>query len=171
MNERTIHRKLQVILDSARRSRYQSVVELRAILEAEPPISFMYRKTKDHKFHCSDKSIARSINVAINLGLLDKESGRLTDVGIKATDPQKFDRIIGKQAVNYLDQSGAPLTKIATAINKRLLQANPPITPTAVNIWLAIDEPIPFPAFAIYLRLIGYCGVLATSQSKIFLPR
>jgi hypothetical protein len=171
MNERTIHRKLQVILDVAQRRKYQSLLELRTALEDEPPISFMYRKAKDHKLHCSTRSILRTLRVAINLGLLERESGKLTDTGVRATDPQKFDRVIGKQAADYLEHAGTPLSKITTAINRRLLRADPPITPTAVNIWSALDEPMAFPTFALYLRLIGFCGVLATSQAKIFLPR
>ena len=171
MNERTIHRKLQVILDTARRGKFESLVELRAALEAEPPVSFMYRKSKDRKLHCSERSIARSIRVAVTLGLLDPDSAKLTDAGIRATDPQKFDRVIGRQAVDFLERTGASFPKIASAINKRLLHADPPMPPTAINIWSALDEPIPYPSFAMYLRLIGYCGILATSQRKIFLPR
>lgn len=175
MNERSLYRKIQVVLEHGRRGKHNSTDDLISAIQGHPPLNFIYtvldRKAGKKVPICSRNSIRRAVSVCVELEFLRPENGQLTPLGVRAANPEHFDKAVVKQLNEYFKQIKTPIEAISAAISGRLLRHNPPIVPTSENIWAAVGEPLAFEQFASYLHLLGQCGVFETSQRKSYYPR
>jgi hypothetical protein len=164
---------MQVVLEHARRGNQGTVDALISDIQAHPPLNFLYTVKKSGKkvSVCSRNSIKRALSVCVELGFLRPDNGQLTSSGVRAANPEHFDRSLEKQLGEYLAGIKTPIDAISAVISSRLLRHIPPIVPTSENIWSAIGEPIPFDRFAGYLHLLGQCGVFAASQRRSYYPK
>jgi hypothetical protein len=171
--ERSLFRKMQVVLERVRPGRCASEEEIvEAILE-DSPSCFRYERTDSstgrRRRLPSRESIRRAVQMCGELALVDLGTGRLTRTGMTAASRGRFAAVVGQQVVARLAELEIPVQHIERAITK-LLGARSPVLSTAPDIFLALGAPIPEHQFRTYLTLLGQCGVLRASQRKAYLP-
>ena len=166
---------MQVVLEHARRGKQLSVEDLVLAIQAHPPLNFVYtildKRAGKKVSVCSRNSIKRALSACVELGFIRRENGQLTPVGVRAANPEHFDKSLVKQLGEYFAGIKTPIETISAVILNRLLGHRPPIVPTSENIWSGIGEPISFEQFAGYLHLLGQCGVFETSQRRSYYPK
>ena len=173
--EHSLYRKMQIVLEHCRRGRRRSREELVGEVLKRRPLNFTYmRFDEEHDTRvpvCSRGSVSATVDLAVQLGLIDGATGNLTEVGARAADPARFDRVFNRQRSRYLDKHGLPMPRISEVILKNLLGRTPPVLPTADNIWEASGRPLANTDPRRCLNLLGQCGGLVASQRRIYLPK
>lgn len=176
IGERTVYRKIQVILDYAKDGRHNDKDSLVSYIVNQKPTNFIYyyrNVTTDEIEHgYSVKSIVHTIQLCIDLKLLSAKALTLTKIGVSASDPRRFPSIVGKKTSEFLEDNGVPLSSITNAIRKILRSSNPN-PPTGKEIWDRLqlpDEGIKYRLFRQLICLLGQCKVLMMSQKRIYLP-
>lgn len=173
-SERSVFRKVQIILEYCQPNRHKSIDELVDLIVRRSPASFVYYRSdaesEEIRAIASPKSIMHAIELAIELGLINENSGHLTKLGVSATDPRRFSRIVGNQTVELLKNKGLPLEKIEQTIFEKFLQSRPPLPPTMKRIWEALATEVKIRDFASYLNILGLTGILSVEQKRIYLP-
>lgn len=173
IGERSIYRKVQVVLDSAKAGKTKSLQELEENIISLSPINFSYtimdKKRGKRVPHCSTDSVRKTISLCIDLDLIN-EKGKLTDVGINLLDQNKFEKILSKQVLIFLKNKDITLEKMSETIKAGMLQSDPVILPTSEAIWNAFDQPMSFERFSVLLTLLGQCNTITTSRRKLFIP-
>jgi len=180
--ERTLYRKLQVILDYAKEGKHSDIGTLVAYVLKHKPTNFIYyyrdRSTDEVKRGYSESSVERTIEVLTDLMLLSPGDLSLTKRGVAATDPGRFPGIVGKGVTRFLEGRGIPLESILETI-KVILRAESPRPPTATEIWEKLGLPedseesedsIDAKAFRQMMSLLGQCEVIYMTQRRIYLP-
>jgi hypothetical protein len=174
-SERSIFRKVQVILEYCQPNKHKSIEELVDLIERRAPASFVYHRfdveSEEVKTMASHNSIMHAIELAVELGLISETSGHLTKLGVSATDPRRFSRIIGNQTVELLKNKGLPLEKIEQTIFEKFLRSRPPLPPTVKRIWEALTTEVKIKDFASYLNILGITEILSVVQKRIYLPK
>jgi hypothetical protein len=184
--ERTLYRRIQVVLEYAKEGRHPSTATFVDYIAKRQPTNFIYywrdKQTDRIRHDYSRKSILVAIEIATNLGLLWKKPDYgtadqvgLTKAGTSACDPLRFPAILGRQVLKYLSACGITL-ELVTRIIDRLLRSDPPNPPTSEAIWRALREQavsltIDDETFRRLLNLLGECKVVVAFQKRIFLPR
>ena len=176
IGERTVYRKIQVILDYAKDGRHNDKDSLISYIVNRKPTNFIYYyrnvKTDEIEHGYSEKSIDHAIMLCIDLKLLSDEALTLTKIGVSASDPRRFPSIVGKKTSKFLEDNGIPLSSITNAIRKILRSSNPK-PPTDKEIWEKLqlhDDGIKYRLFKQLTCLLGQCQVLMMSQKRIYLP-
>ncbi len=173
-SERSVFRKVQIILEYCQPNKHKSIDDLVDLIAGRAPASFVYYRSdtesEEIRAIASYKSIMHAIELAIELGLIHENSGHLTKLGVSATDPRRFSRIIGNQTVELLEHKGLSLEKIESTISDKLLHNKPPLPPTVKRIWEALATEVKIKDFASYLNILGITGILSVEQKKIYLP-
>ncbi|MBU4319655.1 MAG: hypothetical protein KJ739_00990 [Nitrospinae bacterium] len=173
IGERSIYRKVQVVLDSAKSGKTKSLQELEENIVSLSPINFSYtimdKKRGKRVPHCSTDSVHKIVSLCIDLELVN-EKGKLTDIGINLLDQDKFEKVLSKQVLIFLKNTGITLEKMSETIKADMLQSDPVILPTSEAIWNALDQPVPLERFSVLLTLLGQCNTITTSRRKLFLP-
>lgn len=174
-SERSIFRKVQVILEYCQPNKHKSIDELVDLIERKAPASFVYYRSDaesdEIKTFASYNSIKHAVSLSIELGLIHQASGQLTKLGVSATDPRRFSRIIGNQTLELLKHKELPLEKIESTIVEKLLQNKPPLSPTVKKIWEELSPEVKLKDFASYLNILGLTEILTVEQKKIYFPR
>ncbi len=174
--ERTLYRKIQVILDYAKDKKHPNIESLANYVTKQQPTNFVYyfrdRETDLIKHGYSENSIHQTIAFCINLKFLaDREPVVLTKIGIMACNPARFPNILGKQISELLSDRGVEKDAVVAAIRKTLRSETS--IPTAQEIWERLGEErdkMGFSEFKRVLNLMGQSKVLTMTQRRIFLP-
>lgn len=174
-SERSLYRKMQIILDYCQAGKHSNIDELQDLVIRHSPLNFIYHrrdpKTKEVLAQCSSSSIKAAIRLCIDLYLISAPLGKITPLGVSATDPRRFSRIIGKQVSDSMANHQVPVERIIDVINNELLRRNPPVAPTADQIWEALGIPMSLRYFRRLMHLLGQSAILQVSQQRIYLPR
>jgi hypothetical protein len=174
---RSLYRKIQIVLAESRRGRAKSRKDLVEQIERRGHADFTrYRVAEDYSVHlvpCSPESIDRVVATCVSLGLVDKDTAALTDRGLKAADPQQFDKALRQAIMSTLASLGAPLPQIKQLVSQLLASAGSGPLPT----WDALYDGLNLEGggnirktFRSYLSLLAECGGIAYSRKKLYLP-
>jgi hypothetical protein len=169
--KRSLYRKIQEVLDSAKSVRAASRADLvQAITDSNNEIfhTLQYNARLD-KFEpgISKRVVKQTVATCILLDLISGD-GRLTDTGSSALRKAHFEGIVAKQIRAHLSFQGLDVEKLNRVIAKNL-RAEPPVMPTCAVLWEAYGESIPYGRFARLLTLLAHCGGAQSSQRKIYL--
>lgn len=174
--ERTLYRKVQVVLEYAKEEKHIAKDSLIEYIESNKPTNFLCswrdKETDIIEHRYSRNSIERAIKICVDLKLLQGEKMVLTSRGKSATDPRRFPTIIGSGAKEFLETAGISLDSILNAINT-ILHLDKPYPPTSGGIWEHLGEAkstINQEEFQWLLTIVGQCQILSMSQKRIFLP-
>ena len=173
-SERSIFRKIQVILDYCQPRKHHSIDELKDVIEKKSPLNFVYYRvdtnSDETKPYASNKSISHAVDLCVELGLINSVTGHPTKLGVSASDPRRFSRIIGHQTLEILKLKGISLDEIEATIVQRLLHRTPPVSPSVKRIWAELSTEIKLKYFASYMNILGLSGILSVEQKRIYLP-
>jgi hypothetical protein len=173
-HERSLFRKVQLVLEYCQARKHNTIPDLKKIIKTKSPVNFAYYKTDDatgeRKIEPSTNSINTAVNLCVGFGLVEPNTGHLTKLGVSATDPTRYARIMGACAVDILAKKGIALDKIESIISTNLLQHKPPIPPTAREIWDHLRPQLTFREFTPYMNILGLAGILTVVQKKVYLP-
>jgi hypothetical protein len=174
--ERTIYRKIQVVLEYVKEGKHSSIDSLvEAIYKRHPTNFAFYKRDKETTEIVKDysrKSIQQVINLCIAFGLIDRNSLGLTELGVSATDPRSFSNIVGEKTGILLNEKGIPINQIENSIGL-IIKNSKPAPPTSLEIWdhlKAEKTEIQVKEFRFLMNLLGQCGILIMTQKRIFLP-
>ena len=172
--DRSLYRKMQVVLDEARSGGHRSLDGLIDGLLAKGPLNFEYRgrdpASGQKRLRCSRNSVTRAIPLCCDMGLVNGETDRLTRSGMVAVDRGRFDDVVAARVADRLDELGVSVKKMEAVITDKLLRASRPILPTSDALYDALGRLLRECEFRTYLNLLGRCGGIRTSQSRIYLP-
>lgn len=171
IGEHSLYRKIQAVLEVAKKGTTSSKDELFKEVFAKNLINFLYRRmdktTEEEEAHQSPQSIRKTVEICFNLGLI-RDKGTLTPIGIKALSPHDFDGILGKLIVKFIESHGVTIQVIEKEIID-LLHSSPPILPTAKALWEALDQPLKLDDFSVMLTLLAHCGRIISARNKIYI--
>lgn len=170
-NESSLYRKIQVVLDTAKSHRVETIDELRREIGGLKPDNFLARSydedTDTFITRISAKSIRRTVGLCYRLSLIDAD-GQRTDEGRQASRKTQFDRVVAQQIRSFFAQEGISLDDLNGVIAKGL-RSDPPVLATSKTLWEATDGRIPYSTFVRMLTLLTQCGGAHGSQKKIYL--
>ena len=171
VSDRSLYRKIGVVLDIAKSASVASMDELRSEIQGRKPSLFFsrhYNRIKD-KFDedISERVIRKTLNTCRILGLLS-EDGTLTAAGREASRKTRFDSVIAVLVRKFLREKEIKFDKLNDAI-KRRLQANPPVLPTSEELWNSVGTAMSKGLFARMLTLLAHCGAAHSAQRRVYL--
>jgi len=174
--ERTLYRKVQVVLDYAKEGKHRDKSTLVERILDRQPSNFAYywrdRRTDEVKRGYSKVSIDKAIQTCIDLKLVSGEEVNLTKKGVSAADPGRFPTVVGKSASARLEEKGIPHSSIVKAIVS-ILHADPPRIPTIEELWAKLGERgdgVDATEFRQMVTLLGQREILRMTQKRVFLP-
>lgn len=183
ITDRSLYRKIQVVIEEAGKRKLSSPKELinSLVNKKGGNVCFTYYKVKpgEHKatpVQCDQKVFLRTVNFAIFLGLIDKGSGHLTKVGIKALDREQFSRVLKQRIKSVLSANGLPFEKLLEVIQEIFQDAKSGKIPSCEYIYARLHElydeefTIERKTFHVLLTLLSYTDGIAFCQKKIYLP-
>lgn len=170
-SEKSVYRKIQVVLNTAKSVKVNTLEGLHAEIRARKQPNFLtrqYDREQDTVVDdISDRAIRRTLSVCLLLELIGPD-GRLTKEGRQALRSVRFDNVIASQIRLFLRREGI----IFSDLNKVILEdlhSNPPVLPTSRELWEAVDSDISISNFSRMLTLLSLCGGAQSSQKKIYL--
>jgi len=170
-SERSLYRKIQIAIDIAKSVRVDSMQGLAAEIEARELPSFntlQYDRERDTFVpRQSGRTIRRVLHLCRRLDLL-ADDGHLSEHGRIILRRTKFDGILANQVRNVLREHGVNLKRINTVIRSKL-KADPPILPTASELWESMQPELRQADFSRLLTLLVNCGTAESSQRRVFL--
>ena len=170
-SDRSLYRKIEVVLDLAKSVSVASVHELRSEILGRKPSLFFSRQynsaTDRFDEDISERVIRKTLSVCRLLGLLD-DDGSLTAAGREALRKTRFDAVVAGAVRRFLREREIHLAKLNELIRKRL-QTNPPVLPTSVELWQATGMTMARGTFARMLTLLAHCGAADSTQKRIYL--
>lgn len=175
--QRSLYRKLRIVLVEADRRETQSTGELVANLQARGYPDFTrYRTLEDGSaavVPCSSGTTARAVELAVALGFVDSANGHPTREGSQGLDLPRFDKVLADGVERLLDQMGSPLAEIQR-VSARLLETHEPNRlPTWENIAeeLGITDGPHLHRFRTCLGLLEAAGRIDATRRKIYTPQ
>ena len=170
-SEKSVYRKIQVVLDTAKSVQVNTLEDLRAEIRARKQPNFLTRQfdREQDTFvpDISDRSIRRTLVVCLLLELIGPD-GRLTKEGRQALRILRFDDVVANQIRSFLRREGIIFSNLNKVIIEDL-HSNPPVLPTSRELWEAVDADISYSNFSRMLILLAQCGGAKSSQRKIYL--
>jgi len=174
---RSLYRKIQSVIEEARRGRVTSKEDLIEKIESRGYVDFTrYRLGPGRAVEvvpCSREAVSRVVDTCVSLGMIDDATGKLTRDGVKASDPSEFEGIMRRLVAQGLSLLDAPLPNISRAITQLLTGYSHETLPT----WDAIYERLGISGrrfhketFRSYLTLLSLCHGISFSRKKIYLP-
>ena len=137
------------------------------------PESFVYERCDEKGVYrptCSETAVRQTVDLCVEIGLIKKASGELTDAGRIATDAMSFDRVVERQLWNFaFKPAGLSPDKLRSMV-RTILRRDPLELPTAEQIWSELGEPGDLMVFKRLLRLLASCGGAVVSQKPLYLP-
>ena len=171
IGEHALYRKIQVVLDIAKKGKTSSIQDLSDKVFSNNLINFIYKHfdkdTEEEVSRQSIPSIKKTISVCIDLGLIH-ENGHLTTSGIKAVNPNYFNDVLSKQIIKFLEEYDVTVNKIEKQV-KIMLHSSHPILPTAKALWESLTPDISLNTFSIMFTLLAHCERLVAFRKKIYL--
>lgn len=168
--ERSLYRKIQEVLETAKAAHIESLEDLRDRLEKRQDKMFktqQYNPEKDAmRLLPSHRVIRGTVRICCLIDVISTE-GRLTDAGRQALQRKCFGSVIVSQVRHFLKQQGLDLTQMNRAISE-CLQARPVVLPTSTALWQATGSKVPKGVFTKLLTLLGHAGGAQTAQRKIY---
>ena len=173
----TDYSRIQALLELAAARKVGSAEDLvQSVVRRSPPNFVFHRWDRDKGEvvgYCSETSVRKTLGLASDLGLVDRESGSLTADGAEASDPDRFSTVVRKRVQAYLNRSGCPVSTISDACLQMLRRKNV-VLPTSDELYVEICVPrgidIDLSRFRTVLRLLAQCDGLRVSRRHIFLP-
>lgn len=169
--EKSLYRKLQLVLEQAAASDTNKLGDLAAQIESKrlPNFNtFQYDEKKDSFFwRQSPKVIRRTVRLSARLGLVDA-NGLLTKDGRLALRKTQFNNVIADKVRDALAKDGIAVGKLNDII-KESLNADPPLLPTAKALWATLKAEVGAGEFSRFLTLLSHCGAAQSSQAKVYL--
>jgi len=168
-SERSLYRKMELVLEVAAEVEPGSLDELRIEIEGIPSFNTeRYDAEKDDFVLGPSKPvIRRTVRWCVSLDLLS-ESGRLTRQGRSARRAGSFAKVVSKQVRLCLEVGGVDFAALNEAVTA-CMAASPAILPTARELWERLSPEIRCSDFSRLLTLLSHCGVATASQSRIYL--
>ena len=80
----------------------------------------------------------------------------------------RYEQIVKKQVELRLEECGAS-AKLLNDTIRQCLTKQPPVLPTAQEIWSKVKIDMALPLFERFLTLLGQCGAARCSQRKLYL--
>jgi hypothetical protein len=169
--------RLQAMLDLAgNRVPSSSDDFVHGIIRKSPP-NFVYYRWNEEKeenvAHCSEVAVKRTFELAVDLGFLSPESGRLTDSGKEAADPARYDVALRRAVRSFLQRCGCPVKNLEAA-SREMLRKSSIVLPNANELFSATSNADGFdltePKFHSLLQLLAASGGIRLSRAHIFLP-
>jgi hypothetical protein len=170
-SDRSLYRKMEVVLDIAKAVSVVSVDELRAEIHGRKPSLFLsrhYNRTKDQFVEgISEQVIRRSLNTCRLLGLLGEDGG-LTPDGREALRKTRYAAVVARLTRQFLRDRDINFNKLNEVIRKHL-QASPPLLPTSEELWQATGMKLSRGMFTRMLTLLAHSGAAQSAQKRIYL--
>ncbi len=170
-SERSLYRKIQIVLDVTKAVAVSNLMELRQQVAAQELPSFMsehYDEEQDRFVIGSSQRIVRkTLGTCRLLGLIG-DDGKLTTLGREASRRSRFDTVVAGQARSYLGTHGVNFDSLNKAIRRRL-QAAPPVLPTSEELWRESHADVGRGTFARMLTLLSHCGAAESYQKRIYI--
>jgi hypothetical protein len=173
-NIRDTYTKIQTILGCAysERRHILSIEHLVEAVESARSPSFTYfrahRRKGSELVSCSKDLIRERVKLCADLGLIEPASGELSKLGLDALKPETFNRILAKQAQNYLAQRGFMLD--ASGVRRRT-SASDLWLPTARALYDDAHPAMALPEFRRMLNLLVRSGRVRALQSRLYFPQ
>lgn len=173
----TYYSRILALLEMAGSRNFRTASDLiKSVINRSPP-SFVYHrwnsKKKEIDAMCSEGAVHKAFDFAVDLGLLDPESGALTGAGKEAADPERYDVVMRRQVSACLKQSNCPVDEIERT-SLKLIRATKTTLPTVETLFEAICEgkgiELTEHRFGILLRLLAGSGGIQVIRRHIFLP-
>jgi hypothetical protein len=174
--QRSLYRKLHIVLTEADRGEANSLAALTENLQARGYPDFTrYAPSGDGTstvVPCSVDATRRAVELAVALGLIQRETGRATRRGSQGIDLERFDRVLAEGVEHALTEAGTPLTDIRRVAAQLLEKHAPGSLPTWENIAdaMKITEARELDRFRTCLSLLEACGRLEATRRKIYTP-
>lgn len=174
----TFFSRIQALLELSSARKPRSTADLIENIARRSPLNFVYHRrnaeTEEVEGHCSVSSITKTLNLAVELELIDPQTGGLTKQGKEAADPSRYDMIIRRGVISYLGAVGCSISDLEKTILNGF--ASQPISlPTADKLYdqicLSKGLDLSITKFSILLKLLAECGGIDTNRKQIFLPR
>lgn len=169
-SERSLYRKIQVVLSLAKAVDIGSISELYTAVAAQRPPNFLtkqYDSAHDElTLDVSKRGVRRAVNICRRLGLLD-EAGGLTETGKQALKAAHFDRIVSNQIRTLFRERGIGRSALNEIIRK-CLRSDPVTMPTTSELWERTNSEISLMLFSQMLTLLSQCGEAQSFQRKIY---
>lgn len=172
--ERSLYRRIQVVLEYANEREHQSLEDFLDYLYRRSPTNFVYywrdKETDTIRHDYSRNSMKSTVDLCIDLGLILRRNANPTPIGKNAADPRRFPIIMGKQVAKLMSHYEIGIESIIDAI-KVIARDSSPKPTTADEIWDKVNsEAIDFVTFKRLMNLLGSCRVISMSQKRIYLP-
>lgn len=172
----TAYSRIRAVLVASGAGVSDTAEELGRRIVRRAPACFVYhrrdRKTGEVVPQCSENAVRSSVRFAIELGLLG-ESGRLTAMGKEASDPERYEVVVRRQAEARLRALGCPVSRVE-AVSREMLRRPKITVPTAGELYAAVvvdvDGDVGEMAFKRLLRLLATCGGLGISRREMYYP-
>lgn len=172
---RSLYRKIRVVIEEARRGKCSSVDDLVDSIIKKAPLDFTYYRVDNQGrvtvVPCTVQSVRRVSSICLDLGLIESESGRLTETGMKAVNSKYFDRVLRQRITGSLAKRGVPVDQINKVIREILETATTEMIPTWDKIRERLSSPPQKKTFRSYLTLLSECEGIGYSRKKIYLPK
>lgn len=175
---RSIHRKIYLLLEEARRERTRDIAELADNLVKKGYLDYTYfGHSSDGKIvptPCKKESIESVIAICADLDLLEIETATLTSRGVKAVGSlDKYNGVLRESISENLKTRGASVNEIRRMILKIFTGKKGTILPTCDTIYDElglVQEKCPRNLFRTYLGLLSASGGIHYSQKRIYIP-
>ncbi len=173
--ERSLYRKIQVILDEARKMDHSSTESLVKNILRMGYLNFTYfeveKSGKAVPRTVKKETVKKVIETCIHLDLLTSGTAELTKVGHRAVERDLFNNTLRNQLKKAFRSMGCPVElifdKSAAILSNR--------GEMSVSTWETIFRDLSLDSsnkkrFHEYLNLFALCGGIEYSQKRIFLP-
>lgn len=169
--------RLQILLELVGTRSFTSIDSLAESIIRQSPPNFVYRRwsveKEEYVGECSERSVRKTLDTAIDLGLLDGETGARTTSGNEAADPARFPVVLRRRVRAKLRQVGCSQEELEEA-SRRMLRSRSPILPTARELYVetCLSKGIELPEveFRRLLILLADSGGIQLSRSYIYYP-
>ena len=174
----TYYKRIQVMLELSAVRKPADAEQFLNSLKNNTPTNFVYRRWDPEKETYRDipsfNAIKNTFFLAVDIGLLDRKSAKLTSKGKTAADVIRYPQILEKQIENYFQDNGFSIQDLEQA-SRTLLRRDKITLPTADELYLELffdDEPnISLPRFRTVLRLLALCDGIQISRRHLYIPR
>lgn len=169
-SERSLYRKIQIVLDVAKGVAASDLAQLRSEVSAQELPTFMSEHYDDDEdrfvLRVSERIVRKTLGVCRLLGLIGDDA-RLTAMGREASRRSRFDAVMSRQVRSFLNERHVSFKALNAIIRKRL-QTTPPILPTSDELWRESHSDVPQGTFNRMLTLLAHCGAAESYQRRIY---
>ena len=170
-SDRSVYRKIQVVLEVRHTNAVDSRTELIDLIKNAKDPTFFTRQYDDETDEfierISPKAIRRTVKLCETLGLLDPRAS-LTPEGRRASRRDAFEEEVADRVRAVLGASDVDLSVTKGLIAKGFKE-NPVVLPTARMLFDALGPSMSYQLFSRLLTLLSHCGGAEATQRKLYL--